>query len=110
MTLQETMDLSDVASFLGAKPETVAQLARRGELPGAQIGKGWIFLRENVVEYLRDRIMRDTLARRAAECKEPREVQDPDALRLAVAMPRSGNRRKLPPPLPEPPHAAHYHS
>jgi len=110
MTLRETMDLSDVALMLGAKPETVAQLARRGEIPGTQIGKGWIFLRENILEYLRERIMRDTLARRAAECKQPEAAQESHALPVAVAMPRPATRRKSPPPLPELSSPAHYHS
>lgn len=110
MTLRETMDLPDVALMLGAKPETVAQLARRGEIPGTQIGRGWIFLRENILEYLRDRIMRDTLARRATECKEPEAVQKSKALPLALAMPRPSTRRKAPPPLPELSSVADYQS
>lgn len=109
MTLRETMDLSEVASMLGARPETVAQLARRGELPSTQIGKGWIFLRENVLEYLRDRITRDTLARRS-ECKEFEAVHKSEALPLAVASARPSTRRKSPPPLPELSSAANYHS
>lgn len=69
MNLEETMDLPAVAAFLGAKAETVAQLTRNGELPGAQMGKGWIFLREDVLIFLRERIAMETGARRAGKAQ-----------------------------------------
>jgi hypothetical protein len=67
MNLDETMDLAAVAALLQADPETIAQYARTGELPGTRIGKGWIFLWEDVLAFLRQRIAADTAARRAKQ-------------------------------------------
>jgi hypothetical protein len=55
MDSTDTMDVADVAAFLKAEPETIAQYARAGELAGTRIGKGWIFLREDVLAFLRGR-------------------------------------------------------
>jgi excisionase family DNA binding protein len=102
MSLDETMNLPTVASYLGARTETVAQLARKGELPGAQIGKGWIFLREDVLRFLRNRIARETESRRAARVKEQSNSQQGDnAEAVAVATPRARTRRRELPALPE---------
>lgn len=105
MTPDQTMDLASVASYLGAKAETVAQLARNGELPGAQIGKGWIFLREDVLAFLRMRIAQETDARRAAKAgthpQDPREAALTELHAVAVAYPRGRTRRTVLPPLPD---------
>lgn len=96
------MDLPSVASYLGARTETVAQLARKGELPGAQIGKGWIFLREDVLNFLRHRIARETEGRRAAQFKEQVNPQhENNAEAVAVEVPRPRTRRRALPTLPE---------
>lgn len=101
MSLDETMNLPTVASYLGARAETVAQLARKGELPGAQIGKGWIFLREDVLKFLRDRIARETESRRAARDKEQVNPHHEDNFEVvAVAVPRVRTRRRELPALP----------
>jgi hypothetical protein len=68
---QETMDLEAVAAFLHAEPATIAQCARTGELPGTHIGKGWVFLREDVLAFLRQRIAADTAERRAKQNPPP---------------------------------------
>ena len=100
MSLDETMNLPSVASYLGVRAETVAQLARKGELPGAQIGKGWIFLREDVLQFLRDRIARETEGRRAARVKEQVNHHEDNAEAVAVAVPRARTRRRELPALP----------
>lgn len=38
------------------------QFARRGELPGTRIGKSWVFLREDVIAFVRQHILADTRA------------------------------------------------
>ena len=102
MSLDETMNLPTVALFLGARAETVAQLARKGDLPGTQIGRGWIFLREDVLKFLRDRIAQETESRRAARIKEQVNPQHQDSPELvAVAVPRARTRRRQLPSLPE---------
>lgn len=108
MMSNETMDLPTVAEYLGAKAETISQLARKGELPGAQIGKGWIFLREDVLAFLRNRIAAETEARRTA--KQGGEVQMSERVIQAVAVGQVRSRRRVPPLLPELPPAYDYQS
>lgn len=70
---KETLDLEGVAVLFEAEPDTVVQYARTGELAGTRIGKGWIFLREDVLAFLRERIARETDARRAAHAQAKAE-------------------------------------
>lgn len=73
---KETLDLESVAALFQAEPDTVAQYARTGELPGTRIGKGWIFLREDALAFLRERIARDTAARKAAHAQANGEMPE----------------------------------
>jgi excisionase family DNA binding protein len=98
MSYDETMDLSEVATFLGATSETVAQFARNGELPGAQIGKGWIFLREDVVGFLRQRISQETVARRTAKLSKKTDQEKPETP-VVLVPPRRRTRRTVLPTL-----------
>lgn len=94
----ETLDLEGVAALFGAEAETVAQYARSGELPGTRIGKGWIFLKDDALAFLRERIDRDTEARRAARSQhehlgptnEPRHGDKPSG----VVFDRQPRRRR----------------
>jgi hypothetical protein len=68
---QDTTDLAAVAAFLHVEPATVAQCARTGELPGTRIGQGWVFLREDVLAFLHQRIAADTAERRSKQNPPP---------------------------------------
>jgi len=109
MTTFETMDLQTAAAYLGAKTETISQLARKGELPGAQIGKGWIFLREDVLDFLRKRIAAETEKRRATKDSEDDAFRKEDRSPQPVAVLKTRTRRHAPPLLPGIPPTAHYH-
>lgn len=63
-TAEETLDLQGVAALFRAEPETIAQYARAGELPGTKMGKSWVFLRDDVLAFLRKRILEETQERR----------------------------------------------
>lgn len=91
MDADETLGVADVAMLLRAENETVLLYARRGELPGTKLGKSWVFLREDVISFLRSRIAADTEERRRARLEPPSA--------LAVRLVRS--RRKSIPALPE---------
>lgn len=101
MTTFETMDLQSADNYLGAKAETISQLARKGELPGVQIGKGWIFLREDVLDFLRRRIASETAARRTAHDSECNNADTDETSDQPVAVLYARTRRRTPPPLPE---------
>ena len=93
MDTPETLDAAEVAALLRAESETIMQLARRGELPGARIGKSWVFLREDVIVFLKNQIAKDTEKRR-----RERTALSPSA--VVIAPPPAKNRRKEVPVLP----------
>ena len=95
MEFDETLGVPEAATLLRADGETVMQYARRGELPGTRIGKSWVFMREDVLAFLRKQINDDTEERR-------RNRPMPTAM-LVVATPKRGRRKPVPdlPELPE---------
>lgn len=93
MSTDDTMDPSQVAAMLRADPETIMQFARKGQLPGARIGKGWVFLRTDVFDFLRAKIEAETAKRRKVEGSDPGQS-------AAVLVTRPGRRRATPPALP----------
>lgn len=62
--MNDTLDLDEAAALLKANAETVRQMAADGTLLGAQVGRAWVFLREDLLTYLRNEIRNQT--RRAA--------------------------------------------
>ncbi len=88
MSSDETLDVTEAAALLHAESETVMQFARRGELPGARIGKSWVFLRTDVLSFLRQRILSDTEERHRQCAKAP--------LAIALERPNHARRTKLP--------------
>ncbi|MDH3672666.1 MAG: helix-turn-helix domain-containing protein [Gammaproteobacteria bacterium] len=49
----KTLDLHQAAQFLRMNPEALRQKAKAGEVPGAKPGKCWVFVEEDLVEYIR---------------------------------------------------------
>lgn len=89
---EETLDIAEAALLLRAEDSTVMAYARSGELPGARIGKAWVFLREDVLSFLRQKI--------ASETDERRRKQSVPPAAFAVTAPRRrGNPIPVLPPL-----------
>lgn len=49
----KTLVLEEAAQFLHMHPITLLRKANSGEIPGAKIGKRWIFLEVDLVDYVR---------------------------------------------------------
>ena len=49
----KTLDLKQAADFLKMSPEGLRQKTKAGDIPGAKVGKQWVFLEEDLVEYIR---------------------------------------------------------
>ena len=49
----KTLNLAEAAEFLHAGEETVREKAVAGEIPGAKIGRAWVFIDIDLAEYLR---------------------------------------------------------
>jgi hypothetical protein len=65
-----TMDLNEAAAFLRMNPEVLRQKAQAGEVPGAKPGKRWVFLEEDLVQYIRSQYAPDWRATRVADDQE----------------------------------------
>ncbi|KQQ40046.1 hypothetical protein ASF61_04400 [Duganella sp. Leaf126] len=100
MEAQDTFNALGAATLLHADVETVLALARKGELPGTKIGKSWVFLRTDILDFLRERVRHDT-----AQRLQSQRAASPAPAALLVPRPASRKRRELPvlPLLPEPP-------
>jgi len=51
----DTLNLKEAASFLKIHPQTLRTRAIAGELPGAKIGKSWVFIKEDLAHVIRSR-------------------------------------------------------
>src|SRR6187401_666841 len=49
----KTLSLSEAAVFLKLHPEELRRRAKRGLAPGAKVGKCWVFIDDDLAEYLR---------------------------------------------------------
>ncbi|HWZ74211.1 MAG TPA: helix-turn-helix domain-containing protein [Casimicrobiaceae bacterium] len=56
-----TLDLQAAAAFLHIHPVTLQEKARAGEIPGAKIGKCWVFVDVDLVEHIRAQYPRRVL-------------------------------------------------
>jgi hypothetical protein len=52
----KTLDINECAEFFKIDPTTATKMAARGEIPGAKIGRAWVFLQDDLVEYLRQQV------------------------------------------------------
>ncbi len=90
-----TLDLGEAAAFLKVSEATAQELAACGELPGAKIGRAWVFLLDDLADWLR------------AQTKAQREERRAQRVTVSEPPPRAEprlnrkTRRGKPPQLPE---------
>src|ERR1700681_4054011 len=87
-----TLDLQAAAAFLHIHPVTLQEKARAGEIPGAKIGKCWVFVDVDLVEHIRSQYPRRVLQ---SERKELEPCHSTNAMthRIgAVKISHSGTR------------------
>jgi hypothetical protein len=51
----ETLDLRQAAQFLKKSIEVTRRAAAKGSIPAAKVGGSWVFLLDDLVEFLRSR-------------------------------------------------------
>ena len=49
----KTLGLNEAAVFLRCHPEELRRRARAGVVPGAKVGRAWVFLEDDLATYLR---------------------------------------------------------
>ena len=53
MNSHATFGLQEAAAFLRCHPEELRRRAKAGQIPGAKVGRAWVFLEQDLAEYLR---------------------------------------------------------
>jgi hypothetical protein len=48
-----TLDLQEAAHLLRINPEELRQRAKAGAIPGAKVGRRWIFVEDDLVDHVR---------------------------------------------------------
>jgi excisionase family DNA binding protein len=56
-----TLTLTEAAAILKIHSVTLAEKARSGEIPGAKIGRAWVFIELDLLEYIRSQYGRRAL-------------------------------------------------
>ncbi len=89
----KTYDINEAADFLKVDRATALERAASGELPGAKIGRAWVFLESDLVEYLRDKVRRQTTERKEETALKERRSKEP---LMYAAQPFKRRKRELP--------------
>ena len=50
----DTVGLQDAAALLHISPDCLLRKARAGKVPGAKIGRRWVFVRADLIELIRN--------------------------------------------------------
>jgi predicted DNA-binding transcriptional regulator AlpA len=67
----DTLNLQQAAALLNIHPVTLQDKARAGEIPGAaKIGRAWVFIRVDLIEYIRSKCPRRALQGDSTEVSE----------------------------------------
>lgn len=62
----DTLGIESAATYLNIGRSTLQSMVMRGDVPGAKIGKSWVFLRSELKDWLRLRIVDQTRMRQHA--------------------------------------------
>ena len=91
----ETIDADECAQLLRCTAGQVEEMARAGEIPGLKIGRGWLFVRADLLAFLADKARQEAADRRSKRQPESTQV-------VPIKQ-----RRRAPPALPVPLQAFH---
>jgi len=96
----DTFDIDECAEFLKVNRTTALELAANGDLPGAKIGRAWVFLKQDMVDHLKAVVRSQQRERQIAASSSKSVLIDQTPVTIAATeAPRT--RRKAIPTLPE---------
>jgi len=52
-SIEKPIDTKEAAIFLHISEETLRRKAQSGEIPASKSGKGWIYVKEDLIKYIR---------------------------------------------------------
>jgi len=89
--MNNTFNLQSASEYLNIGTSTLQEMVALGKIPGAKIGKSWVFHADMLSEWLRDETLRQTSQRK--------QVHDPIQPVLNIPV-KSGRKRSNIPTLP----------
>jgi hypothetical protein len=96
-----TLNINECAEFLKINVTTASELAAGGTLPGAKIGRAWVFLEDDLVDYLRAEVRRQQGLRRGTQ-SEPESAKSLTRVDQVATFPAvRRKRRQTRSPLPD---------
>ena len=97
----KTLDIDECAEFLKINRTAASEMAVTGDLPGARIGPAWVFLEDDLVEYLRTLIRHQRRERQETllEKKQDEECKAEDEIKGAptTILQHRRNQQAMPP-------------
>ena len=51
----EVMTLKETADFLKVSPLTIRKIMKEAKLPGHRMGRKWIFLRSEIIDWIKEK-------------------------------------------------------
>jgi excisionase family DNA binding protein len=93
----KTLDIEQCAAFLRIHKVTAYEMAAKGELPGAKIGRAWVFLEEELINYVKRKAQEQQEERRTKACGSSPKAILANASEFKTF--RVGGKRNIPPTL-----------
>jgi hypothetical protein len=88
--IDDTLDLPAAAAFLNLHPSTLQARAKAGTIPGAKPGRAWVFLRSDLIAYLKGLQCRST----ASDAPGTLTSRQAEAALDALLGPRTASKRR----------------
>lgn len=88
-----TLDIVECAEFLKIERTHALTLAGNGTLPGAKIGRSWVFLEDDLVEYLRAEARKQMRERQVKTTVESDLSAAAERIPAMVMSPRAAAKR-----------------
>lgn len=91
-----TLDIEECAAYLKVDRTTVLKLAMQGVLPGAKIGRAWVFPEDELAAFLSGEVKRQQMERRELRLQP---FSEPDISRTRStpdAVPKRKRGQRLP--------------
>ena len=89
----DTIDAAECAELLRCTAGQVEEMARAGDIPGLKIGRGWLFVRADLLSFLADRARQEAAARRSKRSPGPNVEQIKPRRRAPPALPALAPRQ-----------------
>jgi hypothetical protein len=89
----KTLDLQEAAHFLKMHPEEIRRRAKEGKIPGAKVGRAWVFIDIDLADYVRSLYAQSRQALRVTLGKELESCHSENATQSggSTSLPQTGS-------------------